>query len=79
MAMATKAKLLSRELKDVKTDLAITLQHCAQLEEENKRLKENDFKVLRHEEDDLVYSFKPTNQKLKVFVIKCIYKVSFGT
>ena len=59
MAMATKAKMLSRELKDVKTDLAITLQHCAQLEEENRRLKENDNKGLRHDDDDLVFLLNP--------------------
>ena len=68
MAMATKAKLLSRELKDVKTDLAITLQHCAQLEEENRRLKENDDKGLRHEDDDLVFLLNPIKKSLKMLV-----------
>lgn len=54
MAMATKAKLLLRELKGVKTDLAFTKARCTQLEEENKRLRESIDKGSRHEEDDLV-------------------------
>ncbi|KAI5063320.1 hypothetical protein GOP47_0021867 [Adiantum capillus-veneris] len=54
MAMATKAKLLLRELKGVKTDLAFTKARCTQLEEENKRLRENIDKGEKHEEDDLV-------------------------
>ncbi|EOA27320.1 hypothetical protein CARUB_v10023438mg [Capsella rubella] len=41
MAMAAKAKLLLRELKMVKSDLAFAKQRCAQLEEENKVLREN--------------------------------------
>ncbi|KAJ0260021.1 hypothetical protein HA466_0062810 [Hirschfeldia incana] len=41
MAMAAKAKLLLRELKMVKSDLALAKQRCAQLEEENKVLREN--------------------------------------
>ncbi|MCO5612842.1 hypothetical protein L7F22_067113 [Adiantum nelumboides] len=55
MAMATKAKLLLRELKGVKTDLAFTKARCTQLEEENKRLRENVDKGEKHEEDDLVW------------------------
>lgn len=39
--MAAKAKLLLRELKMVKSDLAFAKQRCAQLEEENKVLREN--------------------------------------
>lgn len=54
MAMATKAKLLLRELKGVKADLTFTRDRCAQLEEENKRLRENVDKGVRHEEDDLI-------------------------
>ena len=38
--MAAKAKLLLRELKSVKADLAFAKQRCAQLEEENKMLRE---------------------------------------
>ncbi|KAL0897287.1 hypothetical protein Bca101_081248 [Brassica carinata] len=41
MPMAAKAKLLLRELKMVKSDLAFAKQRCAQLEEENKVLREN--------------------------------------
>ncbi|XP_010469844.1 PREDICTED: uncharacterized protein LOC104749835 isoform X2 [Camelina sativa] len=41
MAMAAKAKLLLRELKMVKSDMAFAKQRCAQLEEENKVLREN--------------------------------------
>ncbi|OIV95677.1 hypothetical protein TanjilG_01471 [Lupinus angustifolius] len=41
MAMAAKAKLLLRELKTVKADLAFAKDRCAQLEEENKILREN--------------------------------------
>ncbi|KAI3760329.1 hypothetical protein L1987_50723 [Smallanthus sonchifolius] len=40
MAMAAKAKLLLRELKTVKADLAFAKERCAQLEEENKILRE---------------------------------------
>ncbi|XP_076884515.1 uncharacterized protein LOC143533713 [Bidens hawaiensis] len=40
MAMAAKAKLLLRELKTVKADLAFAKERCAQLEEENKSLRE---------------------------------------
>uniref|UniRef100_A0A0D3BTG3 Uncharacterized protein n=2 Tax=Brassica oleracea var. oleracea TaxID=109376 RepID=A0A0D3BTG3_BRAOL len=41
MAMAAKAKLLLRELKMVKSDLAFAKQRCTQLEEENKVLRED--------------------------------------
>ncbi|KAI4383899.1 hypothetical protein MLD38_009689 [Melastoma candidum] len=41
MAMAAKAKLLLRELKTVKADLAFAKERCAQLEEENRILREN--------------------------------------
>ncbi|KAL9994799.1 hypothetical protein Hdeb2414_s0871g00956131 [Helianthus debilis subsp. tardiflorus] len=40
MAMAAKAKLLLRELKTVKADLAFAKERCAQLEAENKSLRE---------------------------------------
>lgn len=40
MATTTKAKLLLRELKTVKADLAYAKQRCTQLEEENKILRE---------------------------------------
>ena len=40
MATAAKAKLLLRELKTVKADLAFSKARCAQLEEENKMLRD---------------------------------------
>ncbi|TVU27313.1 hypothetical protein EJB05_29915, partial [Eragrostis curvula] len=51
-AMAAKAKLLLRELKSVKADLAFAKQRCAQLEEENKLLRETKQKGNKTEEDD---------------------------
>ncbi|KAJ1264650.1 hypothetical protein BS78_08G016300 [Paspalum vaginatum] len=51
-AMAAKAKLLLRELKSVKADLAFAKQRCAQLEEENKLLRETKQKGSKTEEDD---------------------------
>jgi hypothetical protein len=50
--MAAKAKLLLRELKSVKADLAFAKQRCAQLEEENKLLRETKQKGGKTEEDD---------------------------
>ncbi|XP_024315895.1 uncharacterized protein LOC112271117 [Brachypodium distachyon] len=38
--MATKVKLLQRELKTVKADLAFSKERCAQLEEENRLLRD---------------------------------------
>jgi len=56
--MAAKAKLLLRELKSVKADLAFAKQRCAQLEEENKLLRETKQKGSKTEEDDdLVFFF----------------------
>ena len=55
MAMAAKAKLLLRELKTVKADLAFAKERCAQLEEENKILRENRERGENLEDDDLVY------------------------
>ncbi|KAL6642008.1 hypothetical protein ACP70R_020189 [Stipagrostis hirtigluma subsp. patula] len=51
-AMAAKAKLLLRELKSVKADLAFAKQRCTQLEEENKLLRETKQKGSKTEEDD---------------------------
>uniref|UniRef100_A0A0D9XNG5 Uncharacterized protein n=1 Tax=Leersia perrieri TaxID=77586 RepID=A0A0D9XNG5_9ORYZ len=51
-AMAAKAKLVLRELKTVKADLAFVKQRCAQLEEENKFLRETKQKGNKTEEDD---------------------------
>lgn len=56
MATAAKAKLLLRELKSVKADLAFAKARCAQLEEENKVLRdrEGSDKGQNREDDDLV-------------------------
>ncbi|KAI3514773.1 hypothetical protein L1887_13460 [Cichorium endivia] len=54
MAMAAKAKVLLRELKTVKADLAFAKERCAQLEEENKSLRETSGEGNRLEDDDLI-------------------------
>jgi replicative DNA helicase len=58
--MAAKAKLLLRELKSVKADLAFAKQRCAQLEEENKLLRETKQKGSKTEEDDdlVIFSYQ---------------------
>lgn len=56
-AMAAKAKLLLRELKTVKADLAFAKERCAQLKEENKVLRESYDKGDNPEDDDLVSIF----------------------
>ncbi|XP_062180876.1 uncharacterized protein LOC133885218 [Phragmites australis] len=53
-AMAAKAKLLLRELKTVKADLAFAKERCAQLEEENKMLRESYDKGDNPEDDDMI-------------------------
>ncbi|GAB2300799.1 hypothetical protein Dimus_034834 [Dionaea muscipula] len=52
MATAAKAKLLLRELKTTKADLAFAKERCAQLEEENKRLRESREKGSNANADD---------------------------
>ncbi|XP_061375476.1 uncharacterized protein LOC133317632 [Gastrolobium bilobum] len=58
MATAAKAKLLLRELKTVKADLAFAKARCAQLEEENKLLRDREGsqnqKGHNREDDDLI-------------------------
>lgn len=54
MAMAAKAKLLLRELKTLKADLAFAKERCAQLEEENRILRESREKGGNPEDDDLI-------------------------
>ncbi|KAG6744422.1 hypothetical protein POTOM_053148 [Populus tomentosa] len=54
MATAAKAKLLLRELKTVKADLAFAKQRCSQLEEENKILRESCEKGSTADDDDLI-------------------------
>ncbi|KAG8081652.1 hypothetical protein GUJ93_ZPchr0018g11325 [Zizania palustris] len=53
-AMAAKAKLLLRELKTVKADLAFAKERSAQLEDENKMLRESHDKGDNPEDDDLI-------------------------
>ncbi|RWW41786.1 hypothetical protein BHE74_00052705 [Ensete ventricosum] len=52
--MAAKAKLLLRELKTVKADLATAKERCAKLEEENKALRESRQKGDTPADDDLI-------------------------
>ncbi|XP_074311952.1 uncharacterized protein LOC141647597 [Silene latifolia] len=54
MATAAKAKVLLRELKTVKADLAFAKERCSQLEEENKRLRESRDKGDNPADDDLI-------------------------
>lgn len=54
MATAAKAKLLLRELKTVKADLAFAKQRCSQLEEENKVLRDAREKGVNPADDDMV-------------------------
>eukprot|EP00252_Welwitschia_mirabilis_P027561 TRINITY_DN9488_c0_g2_i1.p1 TRINITY_DN9488_c0_g2~~TRINITY_DN9488_c0_g2_i1.p1 ORF type:complete len:339 (-),score=96.38 TRINITY_DN9488_c0_g2_i1:316-1332(-) len=51
MAMAAKVKVLLRELKTLKADLAFAKERCAQLEEENRTLREGLDKGDRPDED----------------------------
>ncbi|KAG0496087.1 hypothetical protein HPP92_000662 [Vanilla planifolia] len=53
-AMAAKAKLLMRELKTVKAELAFAKERSAQLEEENKVLRDTLDKGCSLEDDDLI-------------------------
>eukprot|EP00250_Pteridium_aquilinum_P010682 c19561_g1_i1 orf=731-1894(+) len=54
MAMAAKAKLLLRELKEAKAELAMARDRCAQLEEENKTIRESLSSGLKLDDEDLV-------------------------
>jgi len=66
--MAAKAKLLLRELKTVKADLAFAKERCAQLEEENKMLRESYDKGDNPEDDDLVSVCLRQIKKLKNYL-----------
>lgn len=57
MAMAAKTKLLLRELKSYKADLAFAKERCAQLEEENRILRESMENGDNPEDDELVCPF----------------------
>ena len=52
--MAAKTKLLLRELKTMKADLAFAKERCAQLEEENRILQESINNGDNPEDDELV-------------------------
>ncbi|KAF7143334.1 hypothetical protein RHSIM_Rhsim05G0233800 [Rhododendron simsii] len=54
MATAAKAKLLLRELKTVKADLAFAKERCSQLEEENRILREARDKGDYPADDDMI-------------------------
>ncbi|XLU54635.1 hypothetical protein S245_049283, partial [Arachis hypogaea] len=57
MATAAKAKLLLRELKTVKADLAFAKARCSQLEEENKMLRDRGTTTTKgqnREDDDMI-------------------------
>ncbi|XP_048141922.1 uncharacterized protein LOC115730525 [Rhodamnia argentea] len=54
MATAAKAKLLLRELKTIKADLAFSKLRCSQLEEENKSLRESREKGGNPADDDMI-------------------------
>ncbi|KAL2319451.1 hypothetical protein Fmac_028420 [Flemingia macrophylla] len=59
MATAAKAKLLLRELKTVKADMAFSKARCAQLEEENKLLRDREGSDIKGQnvnraDDDLI-------------------------
>ena len=66
MAMAAKAKLILRELKTVKADLAFAKERCAQLEEENRILRESSEKGASPEDDDLVFLLPCLTQRIKL-------------
>lgn len=66
MAMAAKAKLLLRELKTVKADLAFAKERCAQLEEENRILRESREKGGNPEDDDLVFLLPCLTQRIRI-------------
>ena len=67
--MATKAKLVLRELKTVKADLAFAKLRCSQLEEENKMLRETKQKGVKTEEDDDLVIFS----RLKLIELYCMH------
>ena len=72
MAMASKAKMLLRELKTVRGDLTFLRDRCSQLEEENRRLRESVVKGTRPDEDDLVNYCQVTACLSQKFVSKSV-------
>jgi uncharacterized coiled-coil DUF342 family protein len=59
MAMATKAKLLARELKEAKAALVVAKQRHTQLEEENRMIRESLHHGIKLDEEDLVLISRP--------------------
>lgn len=78
MAMAAKAKLLLRELKTVKADLAFAKERCGQLEEENRVIRESSAKGGGPEDDDLVCISTPQLQvyTLLLFIFLVLHTTS---
>lgn len=77
MAMTAKAKLLLRELKTMKADLAFAKERCAQLEEENKVLRECHEKGVGPEDDELVCMFISISTKVHdkargIIIVSCM-------
>jgi hypothetical protein len=72
-AMAAKAKLVLRELKSVKADLAFAKQRCAQLEEENRLLRETKQKGSKTEEDDDLVIFPPLIKRI-CCQVQCLFR-----
>lgn len=68
MAMAAKAKLLLRELKTVKADLAFAKERCGQLEEENRVIRESRAEGGNPEDDDLVFILYPVTSSYSVLI-----------
>jgi predicted nuclease with TOPRIM domain len=53
--MANKAAFLSKELKNIKSELNFMQERCNHLEEENKRLREEGYdRGASHDDEDLV-------------------------
>lgn len=77
MAMASKAKMLLRELKTVRGDLTFLRDRCSQLEEENRRLRESVVKGTRPDEDDLVNYSRVTAMSVSNFVSKIVDRSAF--
>lgn len=78
--MAAKAKLLLRELKTIKADLAFAKERCAQLEEENKMLRESQEKGRGPEDDDLVSNRSLSSRDIAIvlcYFSECYISIMF--
>lgn len=67
MTMANKAAFLSKELKNIKSELNFMQERCNHLEEENRRLREEGYdREASHDDEDLViikHSYRSNFQK----------------